>query len=302
MIYRLSAIACCALLFAGCAVPSHMQVDNTMHPKHEDKDVRFRATYYFRVFDDCSDKTKRQVDTLYRFRMTGKAQSLTTQVRFESGTLTASQIDPLGAAVAYDEKNRQFYFKSQGESKLEAQRNHHLDDLGRLLALGGQKGALESMLTSKTLEPTEAAELRKVLRDVIAQRIGSLKDPVPAQAKAAKLTGTGQTEGSDVCQNARRGFLILGPEGARTFNQDERLLLAMSTSGKPLISTMQELAGRVLNNQATDAEKMLPLVREDLRISRALRELDKFSGESPERGAILLGSAISQLGDEEPQK
>ncbi|MCP3674938.1 MAG: hypothetical protein GY829_10785 [Gammaproteobacteria bacterium] len=43
------------------------------------------------------------------------------------------------------------------------------------------------------------------------------------------------------------GFLVLGPEGWRHFNPDERLILAMYTSAKPLISTMTELSSRMAN-------------------------------------------------------
>ena len=97
-------------------------------PRHVDTDVRFRTTYFFRVFDFCpplrrdyaegasgigsgastsrapadevfSPGTSRLLiltDSLYRFRMTGKANALTTQIHFESGTLRASEIDPFG--------------------------------------------------------------------------------------------------------------------------------------------------------------------------------------------------------------
>src|SRR5690349_19937094 len=114
----------CLALLSAC-VPQHMRIENANNPKYEDEDVRFRATYYFRVFDYCADSgvagKAPLIDTLYRFRMTGKARSLTTQVHFESGTLTASQIDPLGANVVYDERNKQYYFKSQAESQQEGQ-------------------------------------------------------------------------------------------------------------------------------------------------------------------------------------
>jgi len=85
-------------------------------------------------------------------------------------------------------------------------------------------------------------------------------------------------------------------------NPDERLLLAMSTSGRPLISTMQELSGRVLNNQPVQAELLLPLVREDLRISRAQRTLDKLAAAPPDRAAALLKAVIEPLADSEAAK
>lgn len=306
----------CALTAGGCSVPAQMRIENAGDPRHEDKDVRFRTTYYFRVFDHCADAQtaaagkRPRSDTLYRFRMTGKANSLTTQVHFESGTLTAAQIDPFGANVVYDERNRQFSFKSQSETQLDARRERNFDDLQRLLR------------TYDGLRPTQPAapetgaagapgryiagdpKLNEAMREVIGQRILSLKDQAgsPALAASAAAAGGAGNARVDECVQSRRGFQILGPEGWRSFNQDERLLLAMSSSGRPLISTMQEISGRVLNNQPIEAEMLLPLVREDLRISRAEHELDKFTGTNPQRAAELLAAAIKHLGGTEAGK
>lgn len=297
-----------ALLSACITMPPQMRVENTGHPKHEDEDVRFRTTYYFRVFDTCADgsgvKTGGpRTDTLYRFRMTGKANSLSTSVRFESGTLTAAQIDPFGAAVVYDERNRQHYFKTQAESQQDAQRERRFDDLNRLVAAYGEmtkRPPVKSGEATSTPAATIVGDdpvLSKALRDVIKARIDSLADP--QQTSATTLSNAAPTPATAACTSGRRGFQILGPEGWRTFNQDERLLLAMSTSGAPLISTLQEVSGRVLNNQPIEAELLLPLVREDLRISRAERELEKFDPTRPERGPDLLDAAIKALAAKE---
>jgi len=86
----------------GCMMPRAMKVDTASHPRYVDKDVRFRTTYYFRVYDYCQDDAKAgtnnrvHANALYRFRMTGKASSLTNAVHFESGTLFKEQIDPAG--------------------------------------------------------------------------------------------------------------------------------------------------------------------------------------------------------------
>ncbi|MFQ3667154.1 MAG: hypothetical protein SNJ79_14180, partial [Sphingomonadaceae bacterium] len=78
-----------------------------------DTDVRFRTIYYFRTFDLCwsndaatpNGSYRRIVpgtDTVYRFRMTGKAPSGLSTLRFESGVLPAAAIDPFGTSVRYD--------------------------------------------------------------------------------------------------------------------------------------------------------------------------------------------------------
>lgn len=41
------------LLTQGCGVPKGMRVRSGTYPRYEDDQVRFRTTYYFRVFDAC---------------------------------------------------------------------------------------------------------------------------------------------------------------------------------------------------------------------------------------------------------
>lgn len=127
--------------------------------------------------------------------------------------------------------------------------------------------------------------------------------PATAPATAGRDSGLPRSGSSATgCASDHRGFQILGPEGWRTFNQNERLVLAMSSSGRPLVSTLQELSGRVLNSQPTEAELVLPLVREDLRITRALRELDRFTGANPDRTPEILKGAIDRLAESEARK
>ena len=340
--------------------------------------------------------------------MTGKAHPLTTRVNFESGTLTAGQIDPFGATVAFDKKNQQFYFKTQSQVQREAARENQLEELDRLvikygelkqmlfdhyraplsdtdelflnhfraafenqpeltkcnadcqlsfekldqLAIEYQKlikksesdrnseekkkledfrkalGSLSAWITKAPgSEPTDqdwdqlvdryqrlrimvvskpaapaGLEDQKLLdnfRELILNQItliNGLPGGMPTMAELNQIIQTietlkGELESSSLgdeakermrerlnqfitdainlqlnlygqrttqlsqlddakyCQNLRRGFQILGPEGWRTFNQDERLIMAMNATGEPLIATMQELSGRVLDNQ-----------------------------------------------------
>lgn len=80
-------------------------------------------------------------------------------------------------------------------------------------------------------------------------------------------SGAGQGEAN--CLSRDRGFQILGPEGISKFNQNSRLLLAMSSSGRPLISTLQELSGRVLNSTASTAELAVPVLEAQRHASAA---------------------------------
>jgi len=95
-------------------VTSALRIDVSEHPAHQDEQVRFRTTYYFRIVDSCElgeenghkdyyDKDRRPFkvrqagkpkivnDTLYRFRMTGKTSALFAKINFESGVLRADR-------------------------------------------------------------------------------------------------------------------------------------------------------------------------------------------------------------------
>jgi hypothetical protein len=516
-------------MLAGCTVPAHMRVRTSDDPKHVDRDVRFRTTYYFRVFDQCAPLKPAKLtnapsddpvfspattgepvvlnDWLYRFRMTGKAHSLTSQVHFESGTLKAHQIDPFGANVAFDQKNQRFYPVSQQETIEDAQRakalqaqkeqrQAALNQIVRLLELRGKLGdpipkdkgtdkiddliaaSLESLadapkaqrLTATTsLVMADVAQVRafQLIEDILAateEVKGLLKDsnanqpprgwpqddmPVPlaidprekiealhksrvwyeqrlktaqdhllslqeavqeiekkareafdnrntekeryelaksqlktieelriradataaeelkttiqqfwtdrepldpnnvsealdrlrrrerdaetahntalvqaeklekiftqgklkedlverhvqslaelaasvillsaslesaSQLTAPALTTAGKPTACPEGTQLQRGFQIMGPEGFRTFDQSERLIMAMSSSGKPLLSVMQELSARILNQKTTESDRLLPLANERIRLLHAQRLVDQAGVAGP---------------------
>lgn len=121
------------ILNAGCTefgdVGPEFRIDTGIEPENQDNNVRFRTTYYFRVFDYCeklSDADRKTdyeekdnlfttrkngqykilKDSLYRFKMTGQASALFSKVNFESGALKAEQIDPFGSYVNFDSNGR----------------------------------------------------------------------------------------------------------------------------------------------------------------------------------------------------
>lgn len=144
-----------SVLMVGCSVSKSMRVRTGEDPVHKDSDVRFRTTYYFRVFDACEGlgevpNTPRddtvlkgvskgpyhlRTDSLYRFRMTGKGYSLFQRIHFESGTLRKEEIDPFGSIVAFDSKTNRFIYKSREETQSDARREARFADIERLRAL-----------------------------------------------------------------------------------------------------------------------------------------------------------------------
>jgi len=211
------------LILAGCAVPKHMQVRTGDDPENIDKDVRFRTTYYFRVFDQCAPLKPAQLsnaksddpvfgpqtasqpvvlnDSLYRFRMTGKAHSLTSRARFESGTLKAFQIDPFGADIAFDDENERFYPVTQEETIRQAQQTKALTQIDRLLDLRKKlsdctpkKGSINKQTGQE--EPDDCIPKSKSIDkidDLIARSIESLEDPLRSQ-KSTIAAATALTE------------------------------------------------------------------------------------------------------------
>jgi hypothetical protein len=91
---------------SACSVPSNMSVRSGSDPVYMDDGVLFRSTYYFRVVDRCQNHpltagqgVSPRIDSLYRYTMTGKANSLFNRTFFESGTLKAHEISPFGRSV-----------------------------------------------------------------------------------------------------------------------------------------------------------------------------------------------------------
>lgn len=329
-----SIIGMCLILvvmLSGCAIPEHMRVRAGVDPRNQDDDVRFRTVYYFRTFDACFEidklegevenrgadvekaiivtelpfyikttgKYKLLTDSLYRFRMTGKANPLFSAVHFESGTLRASEIDPFGANVEFDQDSRRFRFVSRQETENRVRRRAIYREIKILDEKARDFGARTTNRDPKELNDAEE-EMLKGIKGRITQ----------LWQKLALFDGKVNSENlrpikTAVCSNgtvARRGFQVLGPEGWRTFNQDERLILAMSISGKPLISALKELSGRVLNEKSSSSDSLLNLAHERVRISKTERLLDRLNnelksnentGENPKNPDLLVKEVLS---------
>ena len=295
--------ACCVfailLLFSGCAnVPPHMRVVEGIRPENADKDVRFRTTYFFRVYDFCYDdkaRTKLQPvsDSLYRFVMTGKANVFANRVRFESGTLKASQIDPFGATIEFDDETNRMRFVPEAEVQARArssqvqQQIEALIELKRNLIKLNQTDGEDSAVDSSTLEA-----LDKSINALVASGL----TPNPAIEAAAE---SGDPETVLVCppgSEIQRGFQIMGPQGVKTFDQDERLIMAMSSDAKPLLAALEEVSGRFLKaeEEKTSSEAfLLSIVREQLRVSEMNRSV--LAHPEPKDAQALLAAVRSQL-------
>lgn len=271
-----------ALALAGCS-GKFTHVRTGEDPRYQDDGVRFRATHYFRVWDQCPKCTRAEIesgncspkaDSLYRFRMTGKSGEM-TQVHFEAGTLHSHEIDPMGAAVVYDEAEKRFRFKSRERADRDAGRRDAYAAIRELRMLCEDLSAKGGKAGEPAHDSAEACFA------ALKTRVSNLESRNPAEPGTAGTVKTSANAKAPMapCKpgEERRGFQVLGPEGWRTFDQDERLVLAMSSSGKPLISTMREVSERVLNQKGASSSDALPYLKEQHAAEKGRRLLENVA-------------------------
>ncbi len=185
-------------LLTACALPKSMGVRSGTEPRHEDDDVRFRVTYFYRVYDYCSHPSRAKddpyhikSDSLYRFRMTGKANALFTKVHFESGTLKSYEIDPLGAAVAFDEKNGRFHFQSREQTERNANCAAVEEEMerlaGKIKAFSSDQAANATLINAYNTRLTALAASNACLPVTIVEKL-----PAPSvdNTKPLRLAGS----------------------------------------------------------------------------------------------------------------
>ncbi len=235
---------------AGCSdVSKSYRVDTGVFPEYQDNEVRFRTTYYLRVFDLCpvgtatdTSKYKEHLgfltarrdgplelvkDSLLRFRMTGQASALFSDLHFESGVLGADEIDPFGKTVDYNESKKKFE-------------------------------AFNNALQQHGVTRTDAVDT------------------------------------SEKCPNGAplaRKFYLLGPEGIRELDPNERLIMAMYTTAKPLINSLKYLAGQRTNK---NADELFPFERElsKARVEFGLSMLNDKDSSPDEPGQLPSPKAL----------
>lgn len=448
------------LSVAGCGLPPSMRYATGVEPNYEDDDVRFRTIYYFRVLDYCDRPQSANVatdaqafpfadggirniqkDSLYRFRMTGKASSLFSRVHFEAGTLKAHQIDPFGADVAFDETNRRFFVRSSEESQAAARfaaSRTRIEDLRRMvedlasipdvkndvierlraaiksieidgmrapvgdrvaLAIAAHRagyGAVVAMVAAvkdlasaapasgasqnsdsdqakdfkaaisgiKYEQPTDninevapkavdspeealaqialtlaewervaTTHAKKIVDEgkkyaelvgaekakpdalldaankangVLKAQLGRLGDArkivvaALARAPAGEVVGGNPSGDCPPGSRFRRGFQVLGPEGLRTFDPDDRLMLAMTTDAKPLISALNDISGRVLGGKVSSSAARLPVADERTALRAARSALDRHPAAEPKEAADMIDATVKALRGEKP--
>lgn len=302
-----------ALLLAACTVvPEPMQVRSGVDPRNQDDKVRFRTTYYFRVSDVCRDvygdavNGPPKLDSLYRFRMTGKASALFAKVHFESGTLHKTEIDPFGSSIVFDEKLGRHRFVSREETDAAVQREERDNDIRRRVELLKDIGKS----VDRNQEGAASEEVKQIIKDLgsgIRRKVAGIEPPTGNPS--SKLRGEMSKEGrdsnnADGCPKGtelQRGFQIIGPEGLATFNQDQRLIMAMTSSGKPLIGALKELSGRMLREHGSGRGIQSALAQENVTAQRAQRVVSSLENDPNVPIDQLVERIIDAFGQDVPQ-
>lgn len=223
-----------ALALAGCSVPNSMHVTQGISPRLIDTDVRFRTTYYFRTFDYCWATS---VDGSKYRQVIPETDVLYRYVMTGKAPALTNKVQFEAAVVDAAQ----------------------LDPFGANLGLYNTKANEGAAGVAANADP--------------APKVESTTQTVEVDSTTGAVKTT-TTETGDTCLGslpARRGFMIMGPEGMVPFDQTKRLVLAMSSSAEPLVATLQEYAGRVIAANSGGAGQLVALVNEGSR-ARAAQE------------------------------
>lgn len=124
-------------------------------------------------------------------------------------------------------------------------------------------------------------------------------------------TGSRPTGQCPPGQTASRGFLIFGPEGWRTFDQNERLILAMYSDSSPLINTLSKYSDKLSqarlakpNSQKAYSEELLDVTQKIAGLPSQDQLNDCLSAPDVKCDDLfsnLLGKQSSETSEADPQ-
>ena len=267
-------------MLSGCTswgdVSPAFQIDHGNEPETQDRMVRFRTTYFFRVVDSCNiddgidadsyhnafgvfrvrkqGKLKIVNDSLYRFRMTGKANALYSTIHFESGVLREEQIDPFGSTVKYNHETKSFRVQSSSQIRETTRRDAILDEIKKLQALKTQLND----------------DHKNEINTLITAQLNLLAFENDSGSEQSRKENMLCPDGHPIIQS----YFLYGPEGVRKLDPDERLLMAMTIDSKPLIGMLQQLAGKQSQFQQSQPDSFRVIVSEQEKIFDSIQKLN----------------------------
>lgn len=205
------------------------------------------------------------------------------------------------AAMLMDEKKKesdtaeQAFKQSQQntiakQKELDAERAKEQPDKTKVINLERELRELQDAQKDKEEKLAEARQQRKAaiaLREsilaqenVLATQLRRVNQSSEWSDKGVHTLARGTDRPSSAkCSDgkmARRGFQIVGPEGVRDFDQDERLIMAMTVDAQPLIDLLKKASSRRLKGGEQAYPSLLPLVQERARLAVTAKELGRM--------------------------
>lgn len=260
------------ILLSGC-MSANVKWREGSHPANKDEWVRFKTTYYFRVVDTCMppkprvisnlrdqtlyqnplnvrEKSKGYIlsDTLYRFNMTGKAHEWSS-VKFEAGTLLASQIDPFGNTIS--SQNGQISYQSAAE------RAHESVEVAQAEKLKQLQEELDRVTDKKSALVDNQSEFAKKLKEELEKQQLTLQKKLTDYYE--NMFGSASTEHSERFQIAGAEYKVVIDENLFNIQEeltaDEKLTLSHTKGFNKeqtlIVSGLEILnAVKVLQNKA----------------------------------------------------
>lgn len=136
-------------------------------------------------------------------------------------------------------------------------------------------GEQATELQTKLNEANEALANQKTKEKATLQDLSKTIEGRLEELDAAKSRGEAKKNASCSGRPTETKYYLLGPEGAKELDPNDRLLLALSLESKPLIGALQQLSARKFQAAGPDLKTMERLLEERGRIFDAQKTLLK---------------------------
>lgn len=173
----------------------------------------------------------------------------------------------------------------EDKTKIDTLTNEYTAAQTALTAAKATYTAAEKLVADLTTDTTKTKDEIKrhhdELRKTKESAVTSLKDLAKKTEDLLVALGEKQAapQPSDTptctANHAKNKYYLLGPEGAKELDPNDRLLLALSVDSKPLISALQQLSERKMHTAGTNIKTIENLLEERGRILDAQTLLHK---------------------------
>lgn len=247
-------------------------------------------------FNDTTSKLKQAENSLKDVESKFQAaqdyvQKITQMLSEARAKLKLSEIEPKEAKTDIDELSRQL-----------AAANTNLDEVKSELANSKRQvtDLTSKVAAAKTQIETAQHELDTAKKHTITSLQELSKKTEALLAELGVARGVDSSQNADICNGrpSTTKYFLLGPEGSKELDPNDRLLLALSVDSKPLISALQQLSDRKFQATGTDYKAMEALLQERGTILDAQRFLQKAEKDTGQDAGITDQSSLKTLLDE----